>query len=219
MPTFVPRGGLCFDIGAHVGNRSRSWSRLGASVVAIEPQPDFARFLRWLFRANDKVTVCERGRRGSVGQPDPAGEPTHADGHHRLARLHRVDHQGALVRLGALGCQRGGAGHDARRADRRARHARFRQDRRRGHGARGAGRPFAAFAGHFLRVCAGGAGERAGQHRPRPSGSANTGSTCPWAKASRWPSPWVDAAALRRWLLALRLTAVPATSTRPANRE
>ena len=55
----VPRGGLCFDIGAHVGNRSRSWSRLGASVVALEPQPDFARFLRWLFRSDANVTVRE----------------------------------------------------------------------------------------------------------------------------------------------------------------
>ena len=54
---FVPAGGLCFDIGAHVGNRSRSWSRLGARVVAVEPQPDFARFLRWLFRRDPKVTV------------------------------------------------------------------------------------------------------------------------------------------------------------------
>ena len=35
---FVPAGGLCFDIGAHVGNRSRSWSRW-ARVVAVEPQP------------------------------------------------------------------------------------------------------------------------------------------------------------------------------------
>jgi FkbM family methyltransferase len=55
----VPRGGQCFDVGAHVGSRSRSWSRLGASVVAIEPQPDFARFLRWLFRRDAKVTVRE----------------------------------------------------------------------------------------------------------------------------------------------------------------
>jgi FkbM family methyltransferase len=65
----VPRGGLCFDVGAHVGNRARSWSRLGASVVAIEPQPDFARFLRWLFRADRKVTVCEQAvaaRRGTL---------------------------------------------------------------------------------------------------------------------------------------------------------
>jgi FkbM family methyltransferase len=58
--TFVPQDGLCFDIGAHVGNRSRSWSRLGASVIAVEPQPDFARFLRWLFRSDAKVTVREQ---------------------------------------------------------------------------------------------------------------------------------------------------------------
>lgn len=53
----VPRGGLCFDIGAHVGSRTRSWSRLGARVVALEPQPDFARFLGWLFRRDRNVTL------------------------------------------------------------------------------------------------------------------------------------------------------------------
>lgn len=64
---FVPRGGLCFDVGAHVGNRSRSWSRLGASVVAIEPQPDFARLLRWLFRSDAKVTVSEQAVAARTG--------------------------------------------------------------------------------------------------------------------------------------------------------
>lgn len=54
---FVPSGGLCFDIGAHVGSRTRSWSRLGAKVVAVEPQPDFARFLLWLCRGDARVTV------------------------------------------------------------------------------------------------------------------------------------------------------------------
>jgi FkbM family methyltransferase len=54
---FVPAGGLCFDLGAHVGSRSRCWSRLGARVVAVEPQPDFAAFLRWLFRDDHRVTV------------------------------------------------------------------------------------------------------------------------------------------------------------------
>jgi FkbM family methyltransferase len=56
---FVGPGALCFDVGAHVGSRSLAWSRLGASVVAVEPQPDFARFLRWLFRGDPKVTVRE----------------------------------------------------------------------------------------------------------------------------------------------------------------
>lgn len=35
---FVPAGGLCFDVGAHVGQRTRCWRRLDARVVAIEPQ-------------------------------------------------------------------------------------------------------------------------------------------------------------------------------------
>ena len=66
---FVPSGALCFDIGAHVGSRTRSWSRLGARVVAVEPQPDFARFLRWLCRGDPRVTVREEAiaaRPGSV---------------------------------------------------------------------------------------------------------------------------------------------------------
>ncbi len=41
----VGPGDLVFDIGAHVGNRSRVLARLGARVVALEPQPLFAGFL------------------------------------------------------------------------------------------------------------------------------------------------------------------------------
>jgi FkbM family methyltransferase len=47
---FVPPGGLAFDAGAHVGNRSRAFRALGARVVAIEPQPGLVRFLRRIFR-------------------------------------------------------------------------------------------------------------------------------------------------------------------------
>lgn len=39
-------GDLAFDIGAHVGNRSRALYRAGARVVAVEPQQPFAGFLR-----------------------------------------------------------------------------------------------------------------------------------------------------------------------------
>lgn len=39
-------GDLAFDIGAHVGNRSRAMRAAGARVVALEPQPVFASFLR-----------------------------------------------------------------------------------------------------------------------------------------------------------------------------
>lgn len=52
-------GDIVFDIGAHVGNRTRCWSRLGALVIAVEPQPHLARWLRWQFRSDAKVTVVE----------------------------------------------------------------------------------------------------------------------------------------------------------------
>jgi FkbM family methyltransferase len=56
---FVSRGDLVFDIGAHAGNRSRAFSALGCRVVAIEPQPDFARVLRTLFGQSRDVTILE----------------------------------------------------------------------------------------------------------------------------------------------------------------
>ncbi|MGY6704027.1 FkbM family methyltransferase [Roseinatronobacter sp.] len=39
-------GDLVFDVGAHVGTRARVMRKCGARVVAFEPQPAFARFLR-----------------------------------------------------------------------------------------------------------------------------------------------------------------------------
>jgi FkbM family methyltransferase len=45
---FVAKGGLVFDIGAHLGDRTASFLRLGASVVALEPQPRVFRALRLL---------------------------------------------------------------------------------------------------------------------------------------------------------------------------
>ncbi len=46
---FIPPGSLCFDIGAHVGSRIRAWRKLGASVVAVEPQIDFVGVLEKLY--------------------------------------------------------------------------------------------------------------------------------------------------------------------------
>ena len=43
---FVKAGDLAFDIGAHVGDRISSFRRLGARVVALEPQPGPARAIR-----------------------------------------------------------------------------------------------------------------------------------------------------------------------------
>lgn len=46
---FLGPGELGFDVGAHVGDRTASFRRLGARAVAVEPQPRLARVLRLLF--------------------------------------------------------------------------------------------------------------------------------------------------------------------------
>ena len=55
----VPAGGLCFDIGAHVGSRLRCFRSMGARVVALEPQADFARILRDLYGRDRQVVILE----------------------------------------------------------------------------------------------------------------------------------------------------------------
>ena len=44
--SFIKEEDLVFDIGAHLGNRSRAFLDLGAKVVAVEPQPNCIRFLK-----------------------------------------------------------------------------------------------------------------------------------------------------------------------------
>src|SRR5712692_8826850 len=56
---FVGAGDLVFDIGAHAGNRVRSFASLGCRVVALEPQPDFARLLRALFGRSSRIVIVE----------------------------------------------------------------------------------------------------------------------------------------------------------------
>jgi FkbM family methyltransferase len=55
----IAPGDLVLDIGAHVGNQTRVLAGLGARVVAVEPQPQLARWLRWLFQGHARVTVLE----------------------------------------------------------------------------------------------------------------------------------------------------------------
>src|SRR3954470_7388873 len=58
--TFVRRGDLVIDVGAHAGNHVRALSAIGCRVVAVEPQPDFARVLRLLFGRSSNVTILEQ---------------------------------------------------------------------------------------------------------------------------------------------------------------
>jgi len=56
---FVTNGDLVFDIGSHVGDRVAAFRRLGARVVAVEPQPALATTLRLLYSRDKAVTVVE----------------------------------------------------------------------------------------------------------------------------------------------------------------
>lgn len=53
---FVGEGNLTFDIGSHVGDRIGSFRRLGARVVALEPQPDCAAVIGAVYK--DDPSVC-----------------------------------------------------------------------------------------------------------------------------------------------------------------
>jgi FkbM family methyltransferase len=56
---FVAAGDLVFDIGSHVGDRVAAFRRLGARVVAVEPQPALATTLRLLYGRDKAVTLEE----------------------------------------------------------------------------------------------------------------------------------------------------------------
>jgi FkbM family methyltransferase len=56
---FLPPGGLAFDIGSHVGDRISSFRRLGARVVALEPQPGCMRALRLIHGRDAEVSLIQ----------------------------------------------------------------------------------------------------------------------------------------------------------------
>jgi FkbM family methyltransferase len=69
-------GDLCFDIGAHVGNRIYVWHHLGARVVGVEPQPACMRLLRNLYRRSANVQLVEEAVGAASGQMTLHVSPT-----------------------------------------------------------------------------------------------------------------------------------------------
>jgi FkbM family methyltransferase len=75
----VRRGDLVFDIGAHVGDRVASFRRLGARVVAVEPQPALVKLLKLLYgrRADVAIEAVAVGRvAGTTGMMINLDNPT-----------------------------------------------------------------------------------------------------------------------------------------------
>jgi FkbM family methyltransferase len=64
---FIAPGDLVFDIGAHVGGRIAAFRRLGARVVAVEPQPLLIKTLKLLYGRDRSVVIepvavgCDQG--------------------------------------------------------------------------------------------------------------------------------------------------------------
>jgi FkbM family methyltransferase len=54
---FVRPGDLVFDVGAHVGDRVAAFRRLGARVVAVEPQPALVRTLKLIYGRDRAVAI------------------------------------------------------------------------------------------------------------------------------------------------------------------
>lgn len=55
--SFVRKNDLVFDIGAHVGDRTGVFRRLGARVVAVEPQPALLAALKLLYGRDNAVAI------------------------------------------------------------------------------------------------------------------------------------------------------------------
>lgn len=65
---FVSRGDLCFDVGANIGNRAKIFLKLGASVVAVEPQSECVAILRTSFKNNRQLIVVQKALGESEGE-------------------------------------------------------------------------------------------------------------------------------------------------------
>lgn len=67
---FISPNDLCFDIGAHIGNRTKIFLKLGAKVVAIEPQNDCARALKIAFHRNKNLRIVQKAVGSSEGEAE-----------------------------------------------------------------------------------------------------------------------------------------------------
>lgn len=64
---FIGPDELVFDVGAHVGDRTECFRRLGARVVALEPQPELAALLRARHQGDACVQVIEAAAGANEG--------------------------------------------------------------------------------------------------------------------------------------------------------
>jgi FkbM family methyltransferase len=74
---FIRPGDLCFDIGAHVGDRLVHFLSLGARVVAVEPQPRLMAGLKRRFGTDPRVILISAALGAARGKAKLAIDPAH----------------------------------------------------------------------------------------------------------------------------------------------
>ncbi len=72
---FIEPGDLCFDVGAHLGDRTAHFLKLGARVVAVEPQPALAALLKRRFAHEPRVSVVAAALGATPGRAKLAVDP------------------------------------------------------------------------------------------------------------------------------------------------
>lgn len=65
---FIRKGDLCFDVGANMGNRTATFSKLGAKVVAVEPTQHCCQVLKHKFGANPNVSILQLALGAQIGK-------------------------------------------------------------------------------------------------------------------------------------------------------
>lgn len=63
---FINKGDLCYDIGAHRGHRTEIFLKLGARVVAVEPQRDCFRYLQFKYGKKIHLENCGIGAKNGI---------------------------------------------------------------------------------------------------------------------------------------------------------
>jgi FkbM family methyltransferase len=65
---FISKGDLCFDVGANMGSRTETFSKLGAKVIAIEPTQNCCQILRDKFGTNPNVNLLQIALGAEIGK-------------------------------------------------------------------------------------------------------------------------------------------------------
>ena len=67
---FLGPGDVAVDVGANFGNRTKVFASLGASVIAVDPHPRCAGFLREAYCGDPRVAVVQAALGATAGDAE-----------------------------------------------------------------------------------------------------------------------------------------------------